>query len=102
MKSIFFSVRRKIRVKTGPISQQIAAAIKGVEMTTANVFALVLATFILSGLDGCWQQESKLDTKDDEACREAVTKNPQLTYEDCRREATAKRNAPQAKQQANY
>jgi hypothetical protein len=65
----------------------------------ANPFALVLAAFVLSGLDGCWQQESKLDAKDDEACRQAVTNNPQITYEDCRREATAKRNAPQARQQ---
>jgi hypothetical protein len=65
----------------------------------ANPFALVLAAFVLSGLDGCWQQESKLDTKDDEACRQAVTNNPQINYEDCRREATAKRNGPQARQQ---
>jgi hypothetical protein len=67
-----------------------------------NSFALVLAMFALSGLDGCWQQESKLDTKDDEACRQAVEKNPQMTYEDCRREATAKRNAPHERQQPTY
>jgi hypothetical protein len=68
----------------------------------ANVFAVALATFILPGLDGCFMQEKNLDVKDDEACRQAVTTNPQITYEDCRREATAKRNASQAKQQANY
>jgi hypothetical protein len=68
----------------------------------ANPFAVVLATFVLSGLDGCFMQEKNLDTKDDESCRQAVATNPQITYEDCRREATAKRNAPQAKQQANY
>jgi hypothetical protein len=67
-----------------------------------NAFALVVAAFALSGLDGCFQQEKNLDTKDDEACRHAVEQNPQITYEDCRREATAKRNAPQAKQQATY
>jgi hypothetical protein len=71
-------------------------------MMTVNAFAFVLATFALTGLDGCWQQESKLDTKDDEACRQAVEQNPQMTYEDCRREATAKRHAPHAKQQATY
>ena len=70
-------------------------------MINANVFALFLAAFILSGLDGCWQQESKLDTKDDEACREAVMQNPQRDYDECRREAIAKRGAPQARQQGN-
>jgi hypothetical protein len=69
-------------------------------MIRGNLFALLLATFALSGLDGCFQQEKELDTKDDEACRQAVEKNPQITYEECRREATTKRNAPHAKQQA--
>jgi hypothetical protein len=46
------------------------------------------------------RQESKLDTKDDEACREAVMQNPQRDYDECRRDALAKRNAPQAKQQS--
>ncbi|MFZ0124651.1 MAG: hypothetical protein WAL48_10765 [Xanthobacteraceae bacterium] len=71
-------------------------------MTTANVFALILVAFALPNLDGCFYQEKELDTKDDEACRQAVSNNPQITYEDCRREATAKRNAPHSKQQANY
>jgi hypothetical protein len=71
-------------------------------MTTANVFAVLLATFALSGLDGCFQQEKNLDTKDDEACRQAVEKNPQTSYEDCRRDATAKRNAPQAREKSGY
>ena len=60
-------------------------------MTTANVFALILVAFALPNLDGCFYQEKELDTKDDEACRQAVSNNPQITYEDCRREATAKR-----------
>jgi hypothetical protein len=68
-------------------------------MINVNVFGLFLAAFILSGLDACWQQESKLDTKDDEACREAVTQNPQRDYDECRREAITKRSAPQARQQ---
>jgi hypothetical protein len=71
-------------------------------MPRSNFFSLVLATFFLSGLDGCWQQESKLDTKDDEACRQAVAQNSQLDYDNCRREAAAKRGAPHVKQQATY
>jgi hypothetical protein len=54
-------------------------------MIRANVFAVLLATFAVSGLDGCFQQEKDLDTKDDEACR---------------REATIKRNAPHERQQS--
>jgi len=69
-------------------------------MIRANVFAVLLATLAVSGLDGCFQQEKDLDTKDDEACWQAVEKNPQITYEACRREATAKRNAPHARQQS--
>jgi hypothetical protein len=60
----------------------------------ANVFAVVLAAFTLPGLSGCPQQETKLNTTDDDACRQAVTNNPRITYEDCRREAAAKRSAP--------
>jgi hypothetical protein len=66
----------------------------------ANVFAVVLAAFTLPGLGGCPQQETKLNTTDDDACRKAVTTNPRITYEDCRREA-AKRNAPPSPQQDN-
>jgi hypothetical protein len=70
-------------------------------MTIANVFALTLATFFLSGLDGCFHQEKNLDAKDDEACREAVTQNPQRDYDACRREASAKRTAPHQRQTPN-
>ena len=69
-------------------------------MIRANVFAVVLAILAVSGLEGCFQKEKDLDTKDDEACRQAVEQNPQITYEACRREATAKRNAPHARQQS--
>jgi hypothetical protein len=58
----------------------------------------VLLLCLLVG--GCFQQENELDTKDDEACRQAVQQNPQGTYEDCRRDATAKRNAPQTRHQS--
>ena len=67
----------------------------------ANVFAVVLAAFTLPGLGGCPQQETKLNTTDDDACRQAVTNNPRITYEDCRREAAAKRNAPPSPPQDN-
>jgi hypothetical protein len=70
-------------------------------MPIANVFALVLAAFALSGLEGCFQQEKQLDTKDDESCRETVTQNPQVNYDDCRREAAAKRNAPHTRLNTN-
>jgi hypothetical protein len=43
---------------------------------------------------------TKLNTTDDETCRQAVTNNPQITYEDCRRDAIAKRNGPQDRQAA--